>query len=244
MMTTRQSLMTPDAVPAGRRRVLGIEALDTLLHGGLPDGNALLVQGAPGTGKTALGMQFLYEGATQKDEPGLLVTFEEHPERLLRDAGAFGWDFERLERDGRLLLVFTSPAVFLKELEADHYGRMAREYGLKRIVVDNLTQFEMIPQAAGEARVRFERIVNALRRDSLLTFLTREVETREPIVLVTPEEYIADTIIQLEYRLAGERRARLIEVLKHRGSSHSSSQHRFVIAEGGLKILAETDANG
>lgn len=244
MTAILQSMTTPDAAPSGQRRTLGIETLDSLLHGGLPDGNALLVQGAPGTGKTALGMQFLHEGATRLDEPGLLVTFEEHPERLLRDARAFGWDFERLERDGRLLLVFTSPAVFLKELESDHYGRMAREYGLKRIVIDNLTQFEMIPQAADDVRARFERVVNALRRDRLLTFLTREVETREPIVFVTPEEYIADTVIQLEYRLAGERRARLIEVLKHRGSSHSSSQHRFVIAEGGLQILAETDANG
>ena len=79
---------------AFRRKPLGIEPLDRLLHGGLPEGNSLLVQGAPGTGKTILGMQFLQAGITQFDQPGLLVTFEEHPRRLYRDARALGWDFE------------------------------------------------------------------------------------------------------------------------------------------------------
>ncbi len=72
------------------------------------------MQGAPGTGKTVLGMQFLQAGITQFDEPGLLVTFEEHPRRLYRDARAFGWDFEAHERNRKLLLVFTSPEAFLR----------------------------------------------------------------------------------------------------------------------------------
>lgn len=225
---------------AFRRKPLGIEMLDRLLHGGLPEGNSLLVQGAPGTGKTILGMQFIYAGIALGGQPGLMVTFEEHPRRLYRDARALGWDFEALERDRKLLVVFTSPEAFLRELAADQYGRMIRDYGFQRVVVDSLTQFESYPSAEEKVRVRFERIVNALRQDDLTVLMTRETETREAPFRVTPEEYLADTIIQLEYRrlddARDQRRIRLLEVLKNRGSGHSSSPHPFEIAEGGLHL--------
>ena len=233
--------LSPSPENASLRRPIEVDTLDLLLHGGLPEGNSVLVQGGPGTGKTVLGMQFLYGGIQKHGEPGLLITFEETPRRLFRDARALGWDFDALERDRQLLIVYTSPAVFLKELETDTYSRLCRQYGLRRVVVDSLAHFEPLPDNTDTVRVRYERVVNALRREDLTVMMTRELETREPISRVTPEEYLADTIIQLHYSLVGERRARLIEVLKHRGSAHSPAQHRFVIAEGGLHILAAAD---
>jgi len=231
---------TLGAADAGRRAPLGIPQLDRLLQGGLPEGNSLLVQGAPGTGKTILGMQFLYAGITQQDLPGLLVTFEEHPRRLYRDARALGWDFEALEQARKLLIVFTSPEAFLLELASDQYSQMIRDYGFGRVVVDSLTKFESYPDRAEAARVRFERIVNALRLDDMSVLMTRETEAREAPFRVTPEEYLADTLIQLEYRRLGDardgRRIRLLEVLKNRGSAHSSSPHPFEIAQGGIHL--------
>ena len=231
---------TLGGVDAFRREPLGIPQLDRLLQGGLPEGNSMLVEGAPGTGKTILGMQFLYAGITQQDLPGLMVTFEEHPRRLYRDARALGWDFEALEGERKLLIVFTSPDAFLRELAADQYSQMIRDYGFGRVVVDSLTKFESYPDMAETARVRFERIVNSLRLDDLSVMMTRETESREAPFRVTPEEYLADTVIQLEYRRLGDardgRRTRLLEVLKNRGSGHSSSPHPFEIAEGGLHL--------
>ncbi len=224
---------------ADRRDPLGIDGVDAILHGGLPEGNSVLVQGAPGTGKTLLALQFLYEGACRLNAPGLLVTFEEPPRRLYRDARSLGWDFEGLERERRLLIVYTSPATFLKELEEDHYQKIAQDYGLRRVVVDSLTMFETLPQALPEDanRVRYERIVNSLRRDGLTPLLVRELATRDTPNIVTPEEYIADTIIHLDYQIVGSQRVRLMEILKHRGSAHSPSQHQFTIGPGGLHIF-------
>lgn len=222
------------------RMPLGIETLDRLLGGGLPDGNSVLVQGAPGTGKTMLGMQFLEAGITQHDQPGLLITFEEHPRRLYRDARALGWAFDEFERDRKLLIVFTSPEAFLRELVSDQYGRLIQDYGFGRVVVDSLTQFESYPSGSEGARVRFERVVNGLRREGISVLMTRETECREAPFRVTPEEYLADTIIQLENRRLATtrdgRRTRLLEILKNRGSVHSSSQHQFSIGPGGLAI--------
>lgn len=235
---------TRGGADAFRRIPLGIEAIDRLLLGGLPEGNSLLVQGAPGTGKTILGMQFLQAGIMQCDQPGLMVTFEEHPRRLYRDAKALGWDFEASVRERKLLIVFTSPEAFLRELAANQYGQMIREYGFARVVVDSLTQFESYPSAAEHARVRFERVVNALRFHDLSVLMTRETETREAPFRVTPEEYLADTIVQLEYPRLGDardgRRVRLLEVLKNRGSGHSSSPHTFEIAPGGFHLQSTT----
>jgi circadian clock protein KaiC len=228
----------PDA--AEQRDPLGIEGLDALLNGGLPEGNSLLVQGAPGTGKTVLALQFLYEGANRLNAPGLLVTFEEPPRRLYRDARSLGWDFERLEQERRLLVVYTSPATFLKELEGGRYKQLVQDYGLRRVVVDSLTIFETLSHTLPDdaIRIRYERIVNALRRDNLTVLMTRELATRDTPNIVTPEEYIADTIIHLDYRTLGDQRTRLVEVLKHRGSAHSPTQHRFAIETGGIHVLS------
>ena len=224
---------------ATRRVPTGIDVLDRLLHGGLPEGNSILIQGAPGTGKTILGMQYLAAGISQQ-QPGLLLTFEEHPRRLYRDAHALGWDFHAFESDRRLLVVFTSPETFLRELMADHYGRIIRDYGVQRVVVDSLTKFESYPSEAEQVRIRFERVVNGLRREGVSVVMTRETEVRDAPFRVTPEEYLADTVLEMQNRRLSDsldaQRVRLLEVLKNRGSGHSSSVHTFVISEGGLHI--------
>lgn len=68
------------------RAPLGVSGLDEMLDGGLISGSIALLQGAPGTGKTTVGMQFLYEGVKKYDESGLLITFEQFPHTLYRDA--------------------------------------------------------------------------------------------------------------------------------------------------------------
>ena len=84
----------------------GIKGLDEVLFGGIPRGNIILVAGTAGTGKTTLGVEFVYRGARQFNEPGVIVLFEVAPDKLIRDAALFGWDLRELERDGRLKMVF------------------------------------------------------------------------------------------------------------------------------------------
>src|SRR5262249_31435603 len=83
----------------------GIAGLDDILRGGVPRGNILLVEGAAGTGKTLLGVEFVYRGITQHNEPGIIVSFEVAPQKLIRDAASFGWDLETLAQQNQLKII-------------------------------------------------------------------------------------------------------------------------------------------
>ena len=96
----------------------GIAGLDDILRGGIPKGNVILVEGAAGTGKTLLGMEFIYRGITQYNEPGIIVSFEVAPQKLIRDAASFGWDLAALQQQNQLKLIFTSPQVLSQELRS------------------------------------------------------------------------------------------------------------------------------
>src|SRR5260370_14419442 len=89
----------------------GIEGLDQILLGGIPRTNVILVRGTTGTGKTLLGVEFIYRGAVEFDEPGMIVEFETSPEKLMQDAGTLGWKLEELEEKKKLQIVFTIPEV-------------------------------------------------------------------------------------------------------------------------------------
>ena len=86
----------------------GIEGLDDILLGGIRRNNLILVQGAAGTGKTLLGMEFIYRGITEHNKPDLIVIFEGSPDKLVRDGASFGWDLEALQRQNKLKIIFTS----------------------------------------------------------------------------------------------------------------------------------------
>jgi circadian clock protein KaiC len=120
----------------------GIAGLDDILGGGLLRGSVVLVEGTAGTGKTTLGMEFIYRGATEFDEPGLIVLFEVSPDKLVRDAALFGWDLPELERQGRLKIVFTTRQVFQQEIQqADSLLlEEAAAIRARRIFVDGLVR--------------------------------------------------------------------------------------------------------
>ena len=89
-------------MPASDLVKTGIFGLDEILSGGIPRGNVILLEGAIGCGKTTLGVEFIYRGASQFDEPGIIVLFEVSPDKIIRDAQGFGWDLRELERTDRV----------------------------------------------------------------------------------------------------------------------------------------------
>ena len=131
----------------------GIEGLDVLLAGGLRPGTCALIEGQPGTGKTTIGSQFVYDGCNHA-EPGIIVTFEEFPEQIYADVAKFGWDLRDLEQRGLLKVICTSPDVFLEELSSADgiIGRHDREMDARRILVDSVSHLLQVAETPKELR--------------------------------------------------------------------------------------------
>ena len=79
-----------------------IAGFDEILYGGLPEGRTTLIEGGPGSGKSVLGLEFLYRGALV-GQPGIFVTFEERADAIRLNAGTLGWDLEVLENADKLV---------------------------------------------------------------------------------------------------------------------------------------------
>src|ERR1035438_711098 len=118
----------------------GMRGLDEILHGGIPKGNVIVVQGETGTGKTLFGVEFIYKGIVESGEPGMIVVFETSAQKLIRDAAVMGWDLEDLQKQRKLQIVFTSPEVLEQEVrEPDSLlPETAAEIGAQRIFVDSI----------------------------------------------------------------------------------------------------------
>jgi circadian clock protein KaiC len=216
----------------------GIEGLDQLLYGGFLRGDAILAAGAPGTGKTSLGMQYLYNGITKYREPGLFITFEEFPERIYRDARNYGWDFRALEEQGKLKVLFTSPEVLQQDVIRDRgiVREMIAEIGATRVVVDSISNLEGAAESPHKFRESVYGLVNALKAESLTSLLIREVREDEDLG-AGAEEFLADGLIRLSSSYVGGHRMRYIEILKSRGSPHVQIPSLYFIGEGGLCVI-------
>jgi circadian clock protein KaiC len=216
----------------------GIPGLDALLGGGLIEGSANLLVGATGTGKTTLGMQYLYNGIVQHDEAGLLVTFEEFPYSLMRDAHSHGWDLGALQEADKLRIVFTSPSVLLASLESptSPLSRVIREWEVRRVVLDSITHLSRITTDPMALRKLETTIVNGLKREGVTSILTCEAAGAQLNLAGDRLAYVVDTILLTQHVEVDSAIQRALMVLKMRGSAHTPGIHRYEIQREGIVV--------
>ena len=226
----------------------GIAGLDAILAGGIPRGNLVLLEGGIGTGKTTLGVEFIYRGASQFDEPGIIVVFEAAPDKIVRDAMQLGWDLSALERANKLKIIFTTRQVFAQELQqADSLLlEEATKIGARRIFVDGVPGSISVMGGGGmlEARDTFHVLAEGLQRENLTAVLAVEAtafsEQGQPAL---PEESIADTVIRLRMEDLTRATVRSIEIVKSRGHDYQMGQHTARIIDGrGMEVYRRVQA--
>jgi circadian clock protein KaiC len=224
----------------------GVYGLDAILGGGIPRGNIILAEGAVGTGKTTLGLEFIYRGATEFDEPGLIVLFEVSPDKIVRDAAMFGWELPQLEERGRLKIIFTTRQVFYQELQQADSLLLdeAAQIGARRIFVDGIGHQGVITNGM-EPRQAFHVLAEGLQRENLSAMLGLETVPREEArqASAPPEEFIADTVMLLRMEPLQRGAIRSLEIIKSRGHDFGLGRHSLRIVEGkGIEVYRRVQA--
>jgi circadian clock protein KaiC len=216
----------------------GIQGLDVMTNGGLPQGSVTLVAGGAGTGKTLFSLHFVVAGVAA-GEPALYVTFQETPEHLKAIAEGFGWDLGKYVDQGLLELLYTSPV----EMGVDEHTEAIKDaigkVGARRVVIDSLMDIEI----ATPDKVRFKDYVYSLvgdfRSRGITSMLTNEIpELFGPLQLSAHGiSFVSDNVILLRYVEMGSTLRHGISVLKMRGHQHDKTVCEFEISEEGLRIL-------
>lgn len=225
-----------DTIDHGRIS-MGISDLDMMVAGGLPRGTATMVAGGAGTGKTLLGLHFIAAGF-EKNEPGVIVTFQENPGQLYQIAKSFGWDLRSFQERGLLVHLYHSPVEIQPDIHARHIKDAVDQIGARRVLIDSIKDIEI----ATRHKVRFKdyiyALVNEFKVRGITTFLTNEIS--EIFGSFHLSEYgvsfIADNIILLRYVELASNVGRALNVLKVRGSQHSKEIRSFEITNNGIRI--------
>jgi circadian clock protein KaiC len=220
----------------------GVAGLDDILAGGLPARRVYLIDGAPGSGKTTLALQFLLAGAA-RGEPGLYVTLSESEEELGQVATSHGWSLEGIEvvelptedpeTDGEAYTIF-HPAEVELQVVVDRMFAAVEKSAARLVVLDSLSEMRLLARDP----LRFRRQILALKQ----FFSTRECTVLLLDDKTAPEgdlqlHSLAHGVIQLEHialEYGAERRR--LQVIKLRGRRFQGGHHDFRICTGGLAV--------
>ncbi len=226
----------------GPRLSLGVPALDAMLGGGLPVGDATLVAGPSGTGKSVVSTHFIAAGAAQ-GERCVLAIFEEHPDDYVRRAKDIGLDLEAMVSKGDLRILYLRRL----DLSLDETLLMIRkaveEIGAKRLVFDSLTGFEvaLAPTFKADFQESLYHMIGVLTQLGVSLMMTIEVPETFDTFQFSPHaiSFLTENIIFLRYaELRGELR-KVLAVVKMRRSKHSAEFRAYEITERGL-VIRET----
>ena len=228
-----------------QRVKIGISGLDEILTGGIPRGNVILIEGAIGTGKTTVGVEFIYRGITMFDEPGIIVLFEVSPDMLARDAAGLGWDLPALEQAKKLKVIYTTRDIFRQEMQQPDSLLLeeSNKIGARRIFIDGAAAL-LAPNAIQDAREAFHILVQGLQRERLTAMLALDAEVlREGEFNSRFEESIADTCIRLRKEDSQRAAVRSIEIVKSRGQDFQMGRHSMRIVDGkGIEVYRRVQA--
>ncbi len=221
----------------GLRVKTGIVELDEMLGGGFMPGDAVMVAGAAGTGKTTLALQYLVNGVKQ-GEPGIYVTFEELPDQIYRDAKNFGWDLRKMEDEGNFRVVCTSPSLMLESGDGSLLEDVIREVQPRRLVVDSLSHLEMFVKKE-DMRMEAYRMVSYLKTrgmSSLLLWESPQISGMSFSVTDVGLSFLVDCIVALKLVEIESSMRKALIVLKMRGSDHDKRLREYDITSQGIVV--------
>ena len=209
----------------------GIPGLDEVMGGGIPAGDAVMLGGPAGSGKTTFATQFAAEGL-RLGEAVVIVVFEEYPEEYLARAKARNHDIAAMIEAGNFRLIYLRPLDLSVDETLAEILEAVAQIGASRVVIDSLSGFQiaLAPAFREDFRESLYRLVGALTATGVTIFMTTEIAGGYPEAAFTTERvsFITDDIIVQRFVEIDGVLKTVLAIHKMRGSAHS---HDFLTYE-------------
>jgi len=226
-------------VRTDKRLRTGVPGLDEMMGGGIPEGDAVMLTGPAGSGKTTFASQFVAQGLSEGTNC-VVAVFEEYPEAYLARAKSGLVDFGEMIAANRLAVVYLRPMTLsVDEMLVEIIGAV-RRVGATRVVIDSLSGFEiaLAPTFRLDFRESLYRLVGALTATGVTVLMTAEVIEVFPEIRFTNERvsFVTDDILVQRYVEIDGRLEKVLAVVKMRGSSHSTEFRVYDLTPSGAVL--------
>ena len=222
----------------------GIDGLDNMILGGVPERHLIACIGGAGSGKTTFGLQFLHHGL-QNGEDGVFITLEQSYEDIMDTANGRGWAFDRYEEEDRLAVVDLDPVEMATSLDniRGELPRLVERFDADRLVLDSVSLLEMMYDDEARRRTEVFDFTRSLKQAGVTTFLTSEASednkyaSRHGII-----EYLTDAVFFLQYIRGESQETRLaVEIQKIRNANHSRQRKPYEITAEGISVYQQAN---
>ncbi len=223
----------------------GIEGLDELISGGFEKNSSVLVTGAAGTGKTTFALQYIYGGATNYKEAGVLISFEETRESLYKHYLEFGWNFEELEKKNLFRTIEYKPHQITKLLDegGGTIRDTIRDINAKRLVVDSITTYSMLFKDDYEKRVKTLEFLDMLKKWQCTSLIISEMSPKAAESTAGGIGFLTDAVVSLYYEKKEDKSTRVhsLEILKMRATKHTNKLCALTFEKNGIVVYPEIE---
>jgi len=246
-----ESQIIPKKKPDAYIVKTGIPGFDSTLSVGLKKNSSVVVSGPPGSGKTTFGLQFIYSGAKEFDEPGVYISLSQSIDEIKNDCRTFGWDIDDLVAKEKILMIDLRPFKIKDEVigrddslyrgEEMPFKHMTKfilnsikKIKAKRIVIDSISILGMQYLDKFYMRQGLQGMIQSLENLDVTSLLISEFSENRQVPL---EWFVTSGIIQLDNQIIDKKMRRTIKITKLRGMKHSEQVHSLELGSNGLYVF-------
>ncbi|MEK6974387.1 MAG: ATPase domain-containing protein [Nanoarchaeota archaeon] len=234
-----KKLMHKSAMIQDDRVATGIDVLDAAIEGGIEKNSVTFVAGSAGSGKSIFSAEFIYNGITKYNEPGLYICFEEKKERFFKHMERFGWDLKKLEKEKKFIFLEYTPEQVKKMIEegGGTVEAIMSKLNIQRLVIDSVTAYSLLFKDDVLKKAAALSLFELLRSWNVTSIVTGEIDEEDLERQKTGDiQFEADAVILLYFIKEQNIRKRALEILKMRGTKHANRIFPMDITTNGIEI--------